>query len=461
HPTVAELAGRLHEGAGPDRPALERLAHDGEVPASFAQQRLVFDVVANGPSPLYNVPIALRISGELDVAALGAALGDVVARHEPLRTVFVDLDAAPAQRVLDPAQAGVDLAMVPTTAETLAADLAAEAGHCFDLASEAPVRACLLRLGAGEHVLSLLVHHVAVDEWSTPRLLGDLAGAYRARRRGEAPAWPPLPVRYADYALWQRRLLGSPEDPDSLGSRQLAFWTEALQGAPEQLQLPADRPRPAVASRRGGVVDFTVPPEVHAGLRALARRAGATMFMVLHAGLAALLTRLGAGTDVVVGTPVAGRADQALDELVGFFVNTVVLRADTSGDPGFAELVARVRRVDLAAFDHQDLPFERVVEALNPRRSPSRHPLFQVMLTHQVTGDDLGDWGELAVRPEAVGTGTAKFDLAFAVCEDPPGEAMNGTVEYRADLFDAGTVDALAERFVRLLSQVAAEPDRR
>ena len=250
--------------------------------------------------------------------------------------------------------------------------------------------------------------------------MADLAAAYAARREGRAPGWPDLPVQYADYTLWQRELLGGDQDPGSVLAGQVGYWREQLAGLPEELVLPADRPRPAEASQRGGVVRWELAGAgLHAGLAALARECRATVFMVVLAGLAAVLSRLGAGTDIPVGAPVAGRTDEALDDLVGFFVNTLVLRADVSGDPSFAELVGRVRETVLAAQARQDVPFERLVEVLNPARSPARHPLFQVMLADEDVG--AADWQlpGLRVRPEPVPAGAAKFDLTLAFRPGP------------------------------------------
>ena len=277
--------------------------------------------------------------------------------------------------------------MTAVSEATLPAALAA-AAHAASIlrASRRCGRICLRssrRTGEREHVLLLLLHHIAGDGWSLAPLVRDLGRAYEARLAGGAPAWPALPVQYADYTLWQHAVLGSEEDDESAIARQLAFWTDALKELPDQIDLPSDRARPAVASHRGDSVPLTLGPQLHRGLLALARESGASLFMVLQAGLAALLTRLGAGNDIAIGSPIAGRTDSALDDLVGFFVNTLVLRTDTSGNPSFRELIGRVRASNLAAYGHQELPFERLVEVLNPARSLSRHPLFQVMLVLQ------------------------------------------------------------------------------
>ncbi|MFJ9850401.1 non-ribosomal peptide synthase/polyketide synthase [Streptomyces sp. NPDC101150] len=462
-PTVAGLAARL-SGADTARPTLTAYERPDVVPLSFAQRRLWFLHQMEGPSATYNIPLALRLSGGLNESALEAALADVVARHESLRTVFAETGGVPCQRVLDAAAARPRLRVTATVRRELAGLLAQAARYAFDLAGEPPLRAELFALGPDEHVLLVTVHHIVGDGWSMGPLSRDLAAAYAARCRGDKPEWAPLPVQYADYTLWQRELLGDAADPDSRLARQLAYWTHHLTGLPERIQLPTDRPRPAVASYQGDHLAIELSPDVHSGLAALARRTGASMFMVLHAACAALFSRLGGGTDIPVGSPIAGRTDQALDDLVGFFVNTLVLRTDLSGDPTFAELLGRVRENALAAYAHQDIPFEHLVEVLNPARSLSHHPLFQVMLALQ--NAPMGDFELPGLRVSGVPapTGTAKFDLGFSLCErygsDGTPGGIAGAVEYATDLYDRATVETLIARWTRLLEAVVADPDR-
>ncbi|MFD7983479.1 condensation domain-containing protein, partial [Kitasatospora indigofera] len=303
------------------------------IPVSFAQQRLWLIDQIEGRSPLYNLPFAVRLRGELDVPALRAALADVVARHETLRTVFPVVDGVPVQQVLPADEAEFGFEVVDCGPADYPARRDAAAATTFDLADELPIRITVFTLAPGEHVLLVVLHHIAGDGWSLGPFLRDLAMAYTARQAGGRPGWEPLPVQYADYALWQRELLGEEGDPESLLARQLAHWREALAGLPEELDLPADRPRPAVSSGAADGLEFRLDAGLHGALLELARTHRATLFMVLQAGLAALLSRLGAGTDVPIGSGVAGRPDEALDELVGFFVNTLVVGAGTAGEP--------------------------------------------------------------------------------------------------------------------------------
>ncbi|MFG2142567.1 amino acid adenylation domain-containing protein, partial [Streptomyces sp. NPDC048650] len=459
-PTVAELAAAV-DVAGRARPALGRCERPEVVPLSFAQRRLWFLHRMEGPSATYNIPLTLRLSGSLDQRALETALADVVERHESLRTVFPVVDGVPCQRVRDLDEARPRLRMTEVGERDLPGRLAKAARYGFDLSEESPLRAELFRLGAEEHVLLLVVHHIAGDGWSTGPLSRDLATAYAARSEGAKPEWAPLPVQYADYTLWQQELLGDGADPDSLLNGQLAYWRERLAALPDQVELPFDRPRPAAMSYRGAHLPVRIDAELHQGLRELARDGGASLFMVLQAGLAALLGKLGAGTDVPIGTPIAGRTDEALDDLVGFFVNTLVLRTDLSGDPSFTELLGRVRSDALAAYAHQEVPFEHLVEALNPTRTLAHHPLFQTMLTLQNAPSGTFGLPRLRVTTDLVHTGTAKCDLTFVLAEQPSTDGLSGVVEYSTDLFDAATVTGIVERWLRLLRAVVADPGRR
>ncbi|MFI1288116.1 amino acid adenylation domain-containing protein [Streptomyces sp. NPDC020792] len=461
-PTVAGLAGKAAGAAGA-RAAVRAMPRTDLVPLSFAQRRLWFLNRLEGPSSTYNLPLAARLTGPLDVEALRAAIGDVVARHESLRTTFPEIDGTPRQSIAQAGQAAPVFVVSEVDEAGLDAALEEAAFRGFDLAGELPLRAHLFRLGPDRHVLLIVMHHIAGDGLSMAPMARDLAEAYGTRLTGRAPDWTPLPVQYADYTLWQREVLGSETEPDSGIARQLDFWRAALTGLPDELRLPADRPRPAVASHKGSTVPFAVPAELHERMARLARRTRTSLFMVGQAALTALLTRLGAGTDIPLGTPVAGRDDEALDELVGFFVNTLVLRTDTGGDPSFAALLDRVRENNLAAYAHQEVPFERLVEVLNPERSLGRHPLFQVWLNLQNTADvEIGLPG-LEIGAQGVGIGAAKFDLAFSLREryDEQGGplGMTGLVEYSDDLFDPETVSRMADRLLRLLDAACADPD--
>ncbi|MFK0253882.1 amino acid adenylation domain-containing protein [Streptomyces sp. NPDC090445] len=469
-PTPATLATRLLRHEGPGRPALvpvDRSSQDR--PLSYAQQRLWFLNRLEGPSPTYNIPVALRLTGELDGAALAAALRDLVERHATLRTVLPATEGTPHQVVLSAEAACPAPAAVRTTEAELPAVVADAARQGFDLTVDPPLRTHLFQVSPTDHFLLLVLHHIAADGWSMGPLARDLADAYRARLSGNAPSRAPLPVTYADYTLWQRGLLGDSGDPDSLYSRQLDYWSTALEGLPDRLELPFDHPRPARPSHRGGEIAFRIPPELHAQLAVLAGRHNATLFMVLQAGFAALLSRLGAGVDIPIGSPIAGRTDDTLDDLVGFFVNTLVLRTDLTGDVTFDELVTRVRETHLQAHQHQDLPFEQLVDRLNPERALSRHPLFQVMVvfTSEAGTQDALDALELpglTVTQQTPETGVAKFDLQLDLTEttesDGSPAGIHGTLGYAADLFEERTARDMTARLERLLEAVAADPAR-
>ncbi|WP_051760109.1 non-ribosomal peptide synthetase [Herbidospora cretacea] len=421
-PTPARLALRLGDAVRPGPVPVERPEF---LPLSYAQRRMwLLDRIDD--TSAYEITMAWRLEGALDVEALRQALNDVAGRHEALRTVFPDRDGEPYQLVLQ--DVTVPLVEGPPTSG-------------FALDREIPVRAHL-----DGDVLTLVVHHIATDEWSDAPLRRDLATAYNARRRGESPDWTPLPVQYADYTLW------APEG-------ETGYWEEALRDLPAELALPADRPRPAESSFRGGLAGFALDADLAGGLREVARAHGVSMFMLTQAAVAALLNRLGAGEDIPLGTPISGRADESLEDLVGFFVNTLVLRTDLSGDPSFAELLGRVRDTALAAYEHQDVPFERLVEVLDPPRSLARHPLFQVMVVYLTGRAAPPAFDGLTVTEVETGQDTAKFDLSVDLIERDGG--IEGWIEYSADLFDQESADLLAARLVRLLRQVAADPSVR
>ena len=472
-PTVAQLAPRISGAADALEPlvACERPA---VVPLSFAQSRLWFLDQLLGPSPIYNMAVALRLRGRLDADALGAALADALARHESLRTLFIAPDGVPQQLVVAPEQADFGWAVVDASDWSpvqLAEGISVVARHTFDLSTEIPLQARLFGIAEDEHVLAVALHHIAADGWSITPLVRDLGMAYASRCGGQAPGWAPLAVQYADYTLWQRDQLGDLDDDESAIAVQLAYWQKALAGMPERLQLPTDRPYPLVADYRGASVDVQWPAELQQQVRAVAREHDTTSFMVMQAALAVLLSKISASPDVAVGFPIAGRRDPALDELVGFFVNTLVLRVEVPGDPTVADVLAQVRQRSLAAYEHQDVPFEVLVERLNPARSLGHHPLVQVMLAWQnVPGqrDDLADGlalGDLQISQMPLDTQTARMDLTLSLAEHftEDGElgGIGGAVEFRTDVFDTGSVEVLIDRLRRVIAAMVADPTRR
>jgi amino acid adenylation domain-containing protein len=481
-PTVAGLAERLRdervsEGKDAAGKRLLLLAEQREradkserVPMSYAQQRLWFMYRMEGVSGTYNIPLAVRLKGELKREALEQALRDVVERHEALRTVYPEREEGGEayQKVLGAEEARerlrLEVERVRDEAE-LEERLKTAAGEGMELEKELPLRARLYEVGEREHVLLLVLHHIAGDGWSLGPLARDVEQAYGARVEGRAPGWESLRVQYGDYTLWQREMLGSAEEAGSVMGRQLEYWKQTLAGMPEEVELPVDRKRSGEMSYAGGTVGLELDEGLHRGLLALGRRSGASLFMVLQAGLGALLNRLGAGEDIPIGTVVAGRNEEELEEQIGFFVNTVVLRTDVSGDPSFAELVERVRGRALEAYQNQELPFERLVEELQPARTQGRHPLFQVMLTLQNTPLANLHLRQLITAVEIPETNIAKFDLTFGFREvvnskgEPQG--IEGEILYRKDLFDENTVSSLATRYVRLLKEMVCVPETR
>ncbi|MFI7394891.1 amino acid adenylation domain-containing protein [Streptomyces tendae] len=462
-PTVAGLVPHLERAAAARAPLAPPAELPERIPLSFSQQRLWFLYKFEGRAATYNMPIVLRLSGDLNVRALEETVNDLVTRHEILRTVYREVGGRPHQHILGPQEARIALPVRPVAdTKNLAGAIGAVARHPFDITGEIPVKAALFATGPDEFALVLVIHHIAADGWSATPLAKDLATAYAARTRGQAPRWAPLPLQYAHYALWQRELLGSDDDPDSLFSRQCRYWSRQLAGLPETVTFPTDRPRPAELDRSGDLLEFTLPATLHEGIVALARATGTTAFMVLQATMAALFTRLGAGTDIALGSGIAGRIDQNLNDLIGLFVNVQVMRIDTSGDPTFLDLLDQMRRTSLAAYTHQDIPFEALVEKLNPKRSASLNPLFQVALILQNTEDADFELPGVRVTSEGAGTGTSRYDATLSLTERfrertvPDG--IHIAVEYSTELFDASTIERVVAGWERLLAAAVLDP---
>jgi amino acid adenylation domain-containing protein len=435
------------------------------IPLSYAQQRLWFLQQLQGPNPVFNIPLLVRLRGELDADALRAALGDVVGRHESLRTVYAETDGVGRQVVRDAAAAVPEFDIRDIRESALADAQARAAAYGFDLTRELPIRATLFRIAEDDHALLVLMHHICSDGGSLAPLMDDLCAAYEARRRGAAPEWTELPVQYADYALWQREWMAQEDDPDSDIARQIAYWTRALAGLPDQIALPTDRPRPAHASQRGALAAFRIEGDAYRRLRELARAGNASLFMALHALVAMLLTRHGAGEDLSIGTSVAGRTDEALNDLVGFFVNLLVLRTDISGDPSVREMIRRIRGVDLEALEHQELPFDRVVDIVRPARTQAQHPLFQVAIVFDNNRSAALEFAGLDATWQTADAGTARYDLLFNFSEDadadPARAGVNGLIEYATDLYDAATIERYIDRLLRLIEIAVDTPDLR
>ncbi|MFD3744469.1 amino acid adenylation domain-containing protein [Nocardia sp. NPDC058633] len=460
--TVAGFAGdEVRAAAGSNRPVLAAGPRPERVPLSYSQLAMWFQYRMEGAGSVGNLPLAMRFDGPLDIVALRAALDDVVARHESLRSTFPEHAGSPYQ-VVHPATAVV-LPVREVTADRLDAELAMIADYHFALDGEPLIRAELLVLDANTHVLSLLVHHIVADHASFGVLLDDLTTAYRARsEHGGAPDWSPLPIQFADYALWQRELFDQ-ATPSEFAQAQLDYWRTQLADTPDEISVAHDRPRPPVLGKRGEVVTFSLPASVRSGLEALAMRSGATEFMVCQAAVATLLHTLGGGTDITLGTPVAARTDPATTNLIGLFANMVVLRNDLSNAPTLRETVIRARDVVLDANTHQELPIERLVESLNPRRSRSRNPLFQSMIHFRGA-----DWAPTTLPFAASGQSTvtvlpADFDVSFLDLNLSLNVTAEGGMDVRvvvnADLYDPATAALIADALAATLRAFAETPD--
>ncbi|WP_187774128.1 non-ribosomal peptide synthetase [Lolliginicoccus suaedae] len=459
-PTIAALATRLeaHESTGSAaRPVLAARQRPEAVPASAAQRRLWLLQQIDPASAAYNYPLVLRATGStLDAEVLGSALADVAERHEILRTVIDEADGTIVQRILPAEEARARASAIKMIACATAEEAMTHARTAietpFDLASDLPVRGSVVQC-RNESLLVIVLHHIATDEWSDRPFLRDLLTAYAARLDGAAPAWEPLPVQHADVTLWQAELLGDRMSTDSLAAEQLDHWAAVLDGIPDELVLPADRARPAVPSFTGGIIDRALDPTTDASLRRLARDRQASAFMVVHALTAALLHRLGAGSDIVLGAPIAGRDEEAMADLVGFFVNTVVLRTRVEGADTVAELIDLARETDVAAFAHADVPFDWVVERIAPARSLALNPLFQVMVAYHAQPPA---WTVPGIEPVRASETAAKFDLVFNFTDTPEGLELR--LEYSADLFDHDTASMLADRMTHLIDQAVRHP---
>ena len=459
--TIAELAIRVEAaqraGSGLQAPPITKQVRSAKVPLSFAQQRLWFLDQLESGNPLYNISQTLRMRGTLDITALHRALNRIVERHESLRTTFALKDGEPVQEIaphLELELRVVDLPDRPESEDQLQARAKQEAHKPFDLVRGPLLRAEVLRFASEDHALLLTMHHVISDRWSMGVMATELASYYEAFAAGKVPEVPELPVQYADYAVWQRSWLEGSEL-----AKQAEYWKRQLAGAPSVLELPTDRPRPAVMTNRGATLSITLPRELLSRLVALSQGEGVTLFMTLMAGFQSLLARYSGQDDIVVGSPIANRQHAELEPLIGFFVNTLVIRGDLSRDPSFRQVIAHSKNACLQAYAHQDIPFEKLVEELNPERSLSYSPLFQVMFALQNAPVEMPRLRGLAVERSMVYPDTSMFDMSWFAIETPEGLVVRA--EYSTDLFDRETVTRALGHFRQLLESAVANPELR
>ena len=462
-PTVRAMAAEIEEalrgGTGTEIARIERTSREDSLPVSFAQQRLWLIDQMEQTGAAYNIPVTVILTGQLNVGALEQTLSEIVRRHEALRTTFAEADGQPVQLIHPPAPVKLrfhDLSLLPAgereiEARRLAQD---EAQLPFDLAAGPLLRACLIRLDAAEHVVQFTMHHIISDGWSMGVLVHEVATLYQAYVAGQPSPLPELEIQYADFAAWQREYLSG-----QVLEQQLAYWRHQLAGAPALLELPTDRPRPAQQSYRGATHSLVIPREVVRALKQLSRTQGVTLFMTLLAAWQTLLAKYSGQEEVVVGSPIANRTRSETEALIGFFVNTLVLRTDLGGDPSFRELLERVREVTLGAYAHQDVPFERLVEELQPVRSMSHAPLFQVLFSMQNMEAGELELPGLEVRGWETGQETAKFDLTLVALEME--EELICTVEYKTELFEAETIEQLTGHFGRLVESIGRDAGQR
>ncbi|WP_448622331.1 amino acid adenylation domain-containing protein [Dickeya fangzhongdai] len=463
NPTVASLAKQLDDHANV-RPPLRKVEPRPEpVPVSYGQQLMWVGQNTRGDNSSLNTPIVVSLEGELDQAALTAALYDLVERHEPLRTRFAVVDGQPVQVIEPFAAVHLDIPYTEVSAEQTQQAVFAAITSVFDLSVDLPFRPAILRVGPQTHILVMLFHHIACDAFSLAPLTRDLTQAYQARLAGHAPQFTPLPVQYADYAVWHRELLGSPDDPNSVFAEQLAYWKTTLAGLPATLALPEDYPRPEKPSYRGEMLPLQITARLHQRLSTLARERNMTLSMVLQAALGIYYTQIGAGEDIPLGAVSAGRSDEALNDLVGCFLTQWVMRVDTSGTPRVNEVLERVRTQALSSYGHQDIPYLKLVGELLPVRSPSHYPLFQTMMILQNAPSETFAVPGLAAQVYPAHSGNAKWDLYVMLYEKYSEEGeplgMEGILEYAVDLFRRETAERMAAGYLATLEAMVANPD--
>lgn len=462
YPTVAQLVAQLEDNQL-NKPIIEKQPRPSQIPLSFGQRRLWFLQHLEGRKDAYNIPVVIKLKGDLNIQALQQALIDVITRHESLRTMFPsDETGMSYQCILEPHDFKMKLEVIKTNEKQFLTEINKAIHYCFDLTTEPAFRVNIFEINHNQYVLLLLIHHIAADGWSLTPLTRDLAKAYHDHCHKSSNALSPLPIQYADYTICQQQWLNERKGAKQV-SQQLAYWKDALNGLPDQIELPTDFPRPIQSSFEGGIVDLTIDSILHQKLLDLAHKRNVSLFMVLQAAIAALLTKLGAGNDIPIGSPIAGRNHDSLENVIGLFVNTLVLRTDTAGNPSFSELLSRVKYADLSAFEHQDVPFELLVEQLNPTRYRSKNPLFQVMFAFQNIPDPRLELEDVETKLELYHVGSAKFDLTFELQEgrktDGSPNGIHGFIEYSSDLFRRTTIEKMAERFLQLLKEIVSKPD--
>jgi acyl carrier protein len=463
HPTMVELAGWIEKALNnlPDQELVELVAlpRNGPMPLSYAQRRLWFIQELEPESPAYNIAAAVRLTGRLNRPALQQMLNEIVRRHETIRTRFINLDGEVAQQILSQLEVGidvVDLSGVDADESALLAEklMRAEARCPFDLRHDTLMRMKLLKLGESEHVAFLTMHHIISDGWSIGVLIEEMSNLYQAFVEGKPSPLAELPIQYADYAQWQRRILQG-----DLLEANLNYWRKQLRNSPPLLQLPLDHPRPAIQSSRGAQQPFVLPRQLGEALNKLTRSEGVTLFITLLAAYKTLLYSYSGQTDLILGTNVANRRATNTEKLVGFFVNMLVLRSDLSGNPSFRELLHRVREMTLDAYTHQDLPFEKLVQELRPERDLGRGLLFQAVFSLQNAGHQTLRFSGLMVTPQEIDLKTSKYDLVLNMWESERG--LEGVLQYSSDLFEPETIARMIRHFEQLLSSIVAAPETR